>query len=68
MNHSLPEHVKYTLKNCGWQQCTICNTWCAIITNGICGQRCAQIKKISSNRPTHKSDQKNLITSGLSQK
>lgn len=61
----LPEHIVKIVKNCGWQQCPICKTWCAIVTDGACGVRCQQIKTSQTNRTSHKGEQKNLIEAGL---
>ena len=61
----LPEHVVELVKTCGWQQCEICKTWCAVVTKGTCGPRCQHIKTSQSNRISHKGEGKNLIDPGL---
>ena len=62
---SLPEHIVKIVKNCGWQQCEVCKTWCAIVDDGVCGIRCQNIKTTQTNRISHKSVKKNLIDTGL---
>jgi hypothetical protein len=61
MKQILPDRTIKILSKCGWQQCNICNTWCAIITNGVCGNKCLLVKNLDSSRTPYKGQKKNLI-------
>ena len=47
-----PSKLIKILQDAGWQKCSICNSYFAVLNDGVCGVRCMNIKNNASNKIT----------------